>query len=197
MDGKVRSNPDEITSAFEEYYINLLGTTHQTSSKVNAEIINYGQILNEQQQNFLTQDFTDEDIKQAIFSIPGSKAPGPDGYNSTFFKASWSIIGGDVCKAVRDFFNTGQLLKELNCTKLTLIPKVTHPQHVIEFRPIACCNTLYKCITKLICSRLKQPAIIAPNQSGFIQGRQIVIMLALFKIWLACIIGNLPLLVAC
>ena len=124
----------------------------------------------------LVAEISDKEIKQAMWSIPGSKAPGPDGYNSTFFKRSWDIVGKDVCDAIRDFFTHGKLLKEVNCTKLTLIPKVQYPHHVSEFRPIACCNTIYKCITKIICSRLKKvlPSIIAPNQSGFVQGRQII-----------------------
>ncbi|GJZ51831.1 putative RNA-directed DNA polymerase [Tanacetum coccineum] len=46
----------------------------------------------------------DEEIKRAMFSIDNDSAPGPDGYSSKFFKASWSIVGPDVCKAVKDFF---------------------------------------------------------------------------------------------
>ena len=84
--------------------------------------------------------------------------------------------GDDVCDAVLEFMETGKLLKELNCTNLVLLPKVEAPVSVLDFRPIACCNTLYKVITKMLCSRMKRvlPDIISPNQSGFIQGRRIV-----------------------
>ncbi|KAL2901547.1 hypothetical protein RDABS01_026629 [Bienertia sinuspersici] len=76
----------------------------------------------------LTQDFSYEEIKEALISIPGSKTPGPDGYNSTFFKASWHIIGRDIFEAIHDFIYTGKLLKELNCKKLTLILKLVTPK---------------------------------------------------------------------
>lgn len=59
---------------------------------------------------------------------------------------------------------------------VTLIPKSKCPSNVSDFRPISCYNTVYKCITKVICGRLRNvlPDIIAENQSGFVQGRYIV-----------------------
>lgn len=90
---------------------------------------------------------------------PGVKAPGPDGYNSSFFKMAWPVIGEDIISAVQQFFENGKLLKELNCTTLTLIPKVDAPTSVLDFRPS--CNVLYKCITKLLCVRLKKRYCLA------------------------------------
>jgi hypothetical protein len=44
-----------------------------------------------------------------------------------------------------------------------------------DFRPISCCNLIYKCITKLLANRLVPclEAIISPNQTAFIPSRSI------------------------
>ncbi|XP_074302949.1 uncharacterized protein LOC141637289 [Silene latifolia] len=119
---------------------------------------------------------TNEEIKDALFSIPNHKAPGPDGFSRAFFKDPWEIIGVDICKAISDFFTYGRLLKQINHTLVTLIPKVSLPENVTQFRPIACCNVLYKVISNLLCARLAKILhhIISPNQGGFIQGRNII-----------------------
>ncbi|KAK0583831.1 hypothetical protein LWI29_003604 [Acer saccharum] len=83
----------------------------------------------------------------------------------------WHIVGDDVINAVQEFFRTGLLLKELNATILTLVPKVPNPSKMMDFRLISCCNTLYK----IIANRIKPclPGIISPSQSAFVAGRRI------------------------
>ncbi|GKB05890.1 hypothetical protein Tco_0834085 [Tanacetum coccineum] len=90
-----------------------------------------------------------------VIKIDDCKAPGPDVYTTCFFKRAWSIVGKDVCLAIKEFFIFRKLLRELNSTLIALIPKVDHPKFVIDFRPIACCNVLYKCISKFLTNILK------------------------------------------
>ena len=66
-----------------------------------------------------------------------------------------------------------KLLGEINATVISLIPKVQQPNKVSDFRPIACCNVLYKCISKILTSRIKGALdkLVNFNQSAFIPGR--------------------------
>ncbi|XP_056695032.1 uncharacterized protein [Spinacia oleracea] len=77
---------------------------------------------------------------------------------------------------IKNFFLTGKILKEINITSISLVPKVTVPASVGDFRPIACCSVLYKCISKLLCKKLSQvlPDIISPTQGAFVAGRSIL-----------------------
>ncbi|GKC32155.1 RNA-directed DNA polymerase, eukaryota, reverse transcriptase zinc-binding domain protein [Tanacetum coccineum] len=102
-------------------------------------------------------------------------APGPDGFTSKFFKASWGVVGDDVCRAVKEFFASGKMLGELNTTIISLVPKSKNPRRASDYRPIACCGVVYKCVSKVITNRIKTVlnGLIDPNQGAFIGGRQI------------------------
>ena len=123
----------------------------------------------------LEQPVSNEEIKTALFSIPDDKAPGPDGFTSLFFKKSWSIIGADFIRAVSYFFEYSIMPRCINATRISLVPKVENPACMDDYRPISCCNVLYKCISKVLVARLKLilSDVISPSQSAFIPGRQI------------------------
>lgn len=69
-------------------------------------------------------------------------------------------------------FLFGFLPSGINATILSLIPKSEAAQSMKDYRLIACCNLLYKVISKILACRLKEilPEAIKPNQSAFIKG---------------------------
>ena len=91
----------------------------------------------------LQQDVSNQEIKQALFSMGNEKAPGQMDLLPFFFKKVWHFVKGVVTEAIRSFFLSGILLKEVNSTIISLIPKVPNPTSVSDFRPIACCDVIY------------------------------------------------------
>ncbi|GKD95947.1 RNA-directed DNA polymerase, eukaryota, reverse transcriptase zinc-binding domain protein [Tanacetum coccineum] len=134
---------------FVNHFRNFLGANKVTNEVPNFEGV-FGTKLNHEDAMEMIKGVTDSEIKNALFDIVDNKAPGPDGYTSTFFKKAWKIVGKDVCLAIKEFFTTGKLLREMNATIISFIPKIITPNKVSDYRPIACCNVIYKCIRRFI-----------------------------------------------
>lgn len=66
------------------------------------------------------------------------------------------MIKTDVVKVVQEFFCTGKLLRQINATALVLMPKVEKPNRIQDYKPMACCSTLYKIIAKVLSVRLQR-----------------------------------------
>lgn len=112
-------------------------------------------MLNCEQQRTLIQMVTMEEITKAVKDMPKDKAPEVDGFLVEFFTRNWEIVKEDIVKAVKDFFSANRLPSMINITAITLVPKVKEPATVKDCRPIACCTTLYKIISKVITRRIK------------------------------------------
>lgn len=59
-------------------------------------------------------------LQKALHGLPNDKAPGIDGFPVEFFKANWGVVGDEICKAVKQFFQTDKLLKQVNCNNYHL-----------------------------------------------------------------------------
>nr|GEY93572.1 hypothetical protein [Tanacetum cinerariifolium] len=74
--------------------------------------------LTKEDNDLMIKEVTDAEIKEALFDIRDNKSPGPDGYSMVFLKKAWSIVGQEVCLAIKEFFNSGKLLTQLNSTAM-------------------------------------------------------------------------------
>jgi len=113
-------------------------------------------------------------VEEAIFSILSHKSPGLDGYSSGLYKSTWNVIGRDATEAV--LVQDWKMINQVGHTNLVLIPKIQSPKEAGDFRPIAYCTMVYKCISKMICTRLREilPHLVDGSQCAFILGREIV-----------------------
>ncbi|GKA65218.1 sodium/hydrogen exchanger 6 [Tanacetum coccineum] len=143
-----------VPSAFVSYYEQFLGLEGVTTPFDDQGL--FTQVLSNHKAEFMVREVSDSEIKDALFSMGDDKAPDPDGFTAAFFKKSWDIVGGEITNAVMDFFFNGKLLKELNHTIISLIPKVSTPAKITDYRPMSCCNVLFKCISKIIANHIKK-----------------------------------------
>lgn len=84
----------------------------------------------------LDAPFTEKDIKKAIWNCDGSKSPGPDGFSFSFIKSHWVTVKGDIMNSVREFEIKGRFAKGYNSTFITLIPKVSVPLALNDYREV-------------------------------------------------------------
>lgn len=108
----------------------LLGYCAQSLQGVDHSIMRRGNSLSREQCLRLIRPITTIDIDQGLHNIHSSNAPGIDGYNSFFYKKIWHIIKKDVYEACLLFFKHGKFVKSLNCTLISLVPKVANPSNV-------------------------------------------------------------------
>ncbi|XP_013624949.1 PREDICTED: uncharacterized protein LOC106331168 [Brassica oleracea var. oleracea] len=176
-DGRVICTTEELKSHSAQYFQSILGVTDLPNSLAPMEELQ--DLLpfrcSELQQAYLSRTVLEPEIKGTIFSMPTNKSPGPDGYSIEFIRASWDVVGPDIINAVSEFFRNGRLLKDLNTTAITLIPKKPEACTLGDYRPISCCNIVFKVISKIIANQLK-PILrvsVSPNQAAFLKGRSL------------------------
>ncbi|KAI4321142.1 hypothetical protein MLD38_034563 [Melastoma candidum] len=114
------------------------------------------------------------EVKAAIFSLKKGKAPG-NGFTPEFFISAWPIVGLMVVEAVQEFFRNGRMLRQAKFAVISLAPKKATVNKIKDYRPISCCNTIYKSISKILADTIRNCIgnLVGPAQSTFIPGRRI------------------------
>lgn len=122
----------------------------------------------------LDAPFDEEEIKEAVFSMPSVKAPGPDGFIGAFFKSCWEIIKTDVVAAILQLADLrGDCTGLINSANIILLPKKVDATRIGDYRPISLIHSISKIFSKLLANRLAPllPTLVSKSQSAFVKKR--------------------------
>ena len=137
-DGQTVHKEEEIVSVIGDYFqalfTSLPGDREETVRRALHPIVSVAE------NQVLIAIPSAAEIREAAFSIHADKAPGPDGFSAGFFHTHWADIGPDIVREVQEFFRSAPLPSGINDTHIRLIPKISQPQKVSDYRPIALCN---------------------------------------------------------
>lgn len=145
-DGNWVEGEESLKEHIVDYFYNIFSSEARND---NEEIIHTVQPkVTEGMNNLLCADYSEEEVKKALYSMGDLKAPGLDGIPAVFFKRFWQTIGDQVTKEVLHVLRGGDMPDGWNDTLIVLIPKNATPASMKDLRPISLCNVVYKLVAK-------------------------------------------------
>jgi hypothetical protein len=171
-DGHTFTEEEAKAEIVFSYYDAILGVPFARTHRLDLTMLGLSTLdLAEQ-----VAPFSAAEIAAAIKETPADRAPGPDGLNATFYKTAWSIVGPDIVRAFRALWESDfRSFHHLNEAVMVLLHKTHAPSGLKDYRPISLIHSVAKLFSKCLALRLapRMHELIKPNQSAFIQGRQI------------------------
>ena len=126
----------------EEEFINHFQAVHQEplidrQSAIEKITQNVPKIITEEHNQLLLRPVLTQEVDLAMKQLKEGKAPGSDGFTTTFFHKFWDIIKEEVWLVVEESHTLHWLLPSLNSTFIALIPKEENTSVLDKFRRIA------------------------------------------------------------
>jgi hypothetical protein len=166
-------SPNLIKAAVFSHFENHVASNFRVRPKLDGVMF---PSLSEEENMGLIAPFTLDEIEEVVRLSDGNKSPGPDGFNFSFFKKCWGMLKDEIRIMFDQFHGNSCFPKSFLSYFVTLIPKVSSPSSLTDFRPISLLGSLYKLIAKVLTKRLAlvMDSVISTNQSAFIKGRNLV-----------------------
>ena len=162
----------EVRRVVVEFFSNHVAASDWERSKLDGvPFVRVG----EEENVGLVALFALEEIQRVLEECDGDKSSGPYGFNFAFVKNFWYLIKDEVRIMFDQFHGNGCLPKAMLAYFVALIPKISSPMELKDFRPISLLGSLYKLLAKVLARRLARVMclIISQNQSAFLKGRNL------------------------
>ena len=134
--GTWQENEEVVSGMLIEFYANLF--TSSTPGNLEQILEGIQPVVTEEMRIKLAKPFVvEEEVECAIKDMAPLKALSLDGMPLLFYQIHWTDVGMDISQAILSCLNSRYILKSINHTFITLIPKVQNPERVSDYRPIS------------------------------------------------------------
>jgi hypothetical protein len=167
---------ENLKKYITKYYKDLFGRPEGNNFSLLESMTEDIPQVSTEENELLTAEFSEKEVRDAIFQMKHNKVPGPDGFPAEFYQVFWSLIKNDLMAMFREFHSGDLSLFSLNFGIITLIPKQQEVKKVQQYRPICMLNVSFKIFTKVMANRLALVAnkLIGQSQTAFQRGRNIL-----------------------
>lgn len=80
--------------------------------------------MDDASKSLLEAEFTEEDVRNAIWSCKVNKSPGSDGFSFGFIKKNWEYLKAKIMGMLKEFHCNRKFVRGMNSSFIVLIPKV-------------------------------------------------------------------------
>ncbi|XP_071680193.1 uncharacterized protein [Lolium perenne] len=151
-DGSRCDDQEEIKRMVQQFYGELF--TSEPTVSMDAVLDSIPSKVSTEMNADLTKEYTNEEIKSALFQMGPTKAPGPDGFPALFYQTHWKFLEAELCQAIRSFLHGGSLPDGFCDSVIVMIPKsaFVHGRLITDNVLIA-----YECFHTIRQQRAKRP----------------------------------------
>lgn len=121
----------------------------------------------------ITNPFSEEEIKEAVWQLGADKSSGPNVFPIFFYRTFWNIIKPEVCGLLEGLHDGTLQIKRINYAHVVLVLKKGDALKVGDFWLISVLNASVKIISKILANRFRDTIRdrIEDQRFGFLKGR--------------------------
>ena len=123
-DGNIAETQEEIETTLNSYFSKLLQEPNKDREESQRQVLSHiPKLITDDHNQILGKSIEITEVETAVKQMEKDKASGPDGFTTNFFHACWDWLKEEIWALVDDSRKSENILRALNSTFLTLIPK--------------------------------------------------------------------------
>ena len=169
---------EEIIAEIQNFYQNLYTSQNIDDNDIDNYLNDFEPInIDKFENDCLGSEITDEEIRNAIFTLNKDKSPGQDGITSEFYQQFWPKLTHILNEVYTEILQNGELSPTMKNGLITLIYKKKGDPSILKFwRPITLLTVDYKILSKILTTRFSKHMndLLNPYQSSGPKERDII-----------------------
>jgi hypothetical protein len=134
---------ENIKDYISNFYKKLFGPPIPSSFQMDESVTYDIPQVSHEENTFLSTDFTEKEVFEAIMQMKKNKAPELDGFPVEFCQSFWQIIKIDLMRLFEAFQHGDLLLFHLNYGIIVLLPKKEDATQIQQYMPIFLLNVIF------------------------------------------------------